>query len=135
MINNAADYHYRAYLETLLTNGSDAVTSHLTNAFWYNDTGDVGPCDPTAAVTDATNKGFIRRWDRIKQSREVEMVGRLHTDICNVPTHLLPGVRIQIKLTKAIREFYLMNKDKDSKVVFELLDAHLLVKRVRPPPN
>ena len=62
------------------------------------------------------------------------MVGRLHTNICNVPKHLLPGVRMQIKLTKARREFYLMSKDADSKVVFKLLDAKLLVKSVRPNP-
>jgi len=27
-------YQYRSYLETLLTYGSDAVASHLTNGFW-----------------------------------------------------------------------------------------------------
>jgi hypothetical protein len=67
-------------------------------------------------------------------SKEMEMVGRLHSDICNVPTHLLPGVGMQIKLTKAKREFYLMNKDADSKVVFRFLDVQLLVQRVRPNP-
>ena len=134
-ITHAADlYHYRAYFETLLTYGSDAVTSHLTNGFWYHDNGDMGPRDPTATVTDATNKGFITRWDRIKHNNEVEMVGRLHSDICNVPSHPLPGDRMQIKLTKTRREFYLMNKDADSEVVFKLLDAQLLVKRVRLNP-
>jgi hypothetical protein len=59
-VTHAADfYHYRAYLETLLTYGSDAVDSNLTNAFWYHDNGDMGPCEPTATSTDATNKGFI----------------------------------------------------------------------------
>ena len=62
------------------------------------------------------------------------MVGRLHTDICSVPTHLLPGVRMQIKLTKARREIYVHSKEADSKAVFKILDAHLLVKRVRPNP-
>ena len=57
---------------------------------------------------------------------------RLHTDICNVPTHLLPDVRMQIKLTKARRELYLLSKDADSIVVFTLLEAQLMAKRVRP---
>ncbi len=60
--------------------------------------------------------------------------GSLHSDICTVPTHLLSGVLVQIKLTKARREFLLMNKDADSKVVFMFLDAQLLVKRVGPNP-
>ena len=61
------------------------------------------------------------------------MMGRLHIDICKDPTHLLPGVRMQIKLTKARSELYL-SKEADSKVVFKLLDAQLFVKRVRPNP-
>jgi hypothetical protein len=64
----------------------------------------------------------------------VELYGRLHSDICNNPTHLLPGVNMQIKLTKAIRAFYLMTKDADSKMEFKFLDAQLLVNRVRPKP-
>jgi hypothetical protein len=35
-------------------------------------------------------------------------------------------------LTKAKLEFYLMNKDKDSKVIFKFLDAQLLVRRIEP---
>jgi len=32
-------YHYRSYLETILTYGSDAGASHLTKSFWYLDQG------------------------------------------------------------------------------------------------
>jgi hypothetical protein len=46
------------------------------------------------------------------------MVGRLHTDISNVLTRLLSGVRMQIKLTKAKFETYLLSKAEDSKIVF-----------------
>ena len=96
-------YNYRSFFESILTYGSDAKTSHLTNAFWYQDNGDLLPCDPTAA--DANNKGFITRWDRIKQSKEVQLYGRIHSDICNVPVYLIPSVRLQIRLTKARVEF------------------------------
>ena len=62
------------------------------------------------------------------------MVGRLHTEICNVATHLLPGVRMQIKLTKAKREIYVHSTAEDTTAVFKILDAQLLVKRVRTNP-
>jgi hypothetical protein len=53
-------YPYLAYLETLLTYGSDAANSHLTNAFRYLDEeGDVLAGDPTSA--DIKNKGFVKR--------------------------------------------------------------------------
>ena len=117
----------------LLSYGNDAAESHLTNAFLYRDTGDL-VCDPTAVVTASTNKDFLARCDRLNQSKEIEMVGRLYTDICNVPTHLLPGVRMQMKLTKARWKIYVLGKEADSKAIFKILEAQLLVKRVRPNP-
>jgi len=102
-----------------LTYCSDAAATHLTNAFWYLDDGDLLPYDPTAA--DAQNKVFITRWNKIKKSKEVPLYGRIHSAICNVPLHLIPGVRMQIRLTKAKPSFYLMNKDAETKTVFNTL--------------
>ena len=93
------------------------------------------PCDFTAAQTGTTNKGFIARWNRIIQSNEVQLYGRLHSDFCNVPQYLLPGVRLLIKLTKARPSFYLMNKTADSKTTFKFLDAQLIVKCIKAHPN
>jgi len=39
-------YQYRSYLETVMTYGSDAAATHLSNAYWYLDTGDMQPVDP-----------------------------------------------------------------------------------------
>ena len=51
-------YYYRAYLETLLIYGYEAAESHLTNAFWYRDTGDPVVCDRTETITAATNRAM-----------------------------------------------------------------------------
>ena len=91
-------YQYRSYLETFLTYGRDAATSHMTNGFWYLDSGYIQACDPTAA--EPTNTGFVVRWNRIKQGKEVQLIGRLYSDICNFVPYLLPAVKLQIKLTK-----------------------------------
>jgi hypothetical protein len=55
--------------------------------------------------------GFVRRWNLYKQSKEIQLSGRLHVDPCNGPRFLLPGVRMQVKLTKAKPSFYLMHID------------------------
>jgi hypothetical protein len=70
----------------------------------------------------------------MKESREIQMYGRIHSDICNVPLHLLSGIKIQIKLTKSRKAFYLMSNKADSKAVFKILEALLYVKRIRPNP-
>jgi hypothetical protein len=77
---------YRSYIETLLTFGRDVVSSHLTKAFLYLGNGDLLPCDPT--MSKSKNKGFIEIWNRIKLSKGVQLLDRLHRDILNVIPYL-----------------------------------------------
>ena len=127
-------YDFRYYLETLLTYGTDSAATHLTNT-WYRVIGDMLPCDPAAAnVTATTNRGFITRWDKHSASKELQVLVRLHSDLFNLPLVLLPGVSLQIRLTKALPAFYMMSKEDDSKTSFKFLDAQLLVKRVKYDP-
>ena len=74
--------------------------------------------------------GFIDFCNKIKQSKEVQLYGWLHCDICNVIPYLLPGIRLQIKFTKAKPAFYLMN----ATTKFQFLGAYLIVNRMRPNP-
>ena len=112
-------------METLLFYGADAAISYFTNSYWYKGVGDMMPCDPT-------NTGFIDRWNRQKQSKEIEMYGRIHSDICNVPKLLLPGIKLQIKFTKAKPSFYLMNPAAD----WLLLNSRRqTVRRIRANPR
>jgi hypothetical protein len=99
-------YHYRSYLETLLTYGSNAAVSLISNAYWYLDTGDMKPCDPTSeTLTSMTNRELITRWNKLRASKELQLFGWLHIDKSNVPLYLLPGVRLQIRQTKANSRF------------------------------
>jgi len=50
---------YRSYLESLMIYGSEAANSHLTNAYWYLDEGNVLAGDPTS--DNIKNKGFLKR--------------------------------------------------------------------------
>ena len=96
------NYNYRSYLETLLTYGSDVASTHLTNAYLYPDTGDMLTCNPTTATVTATNnRGFITSWDKHSASIELQLFGRLHSDLFNISLVLLPGVSLQIRFTKA----------------------------------
>ena len=124
---------YRSYLESLQTYGSDATNSHLTNTYWYLGKGDVLAGDPTS--TSIKNRGFVKRWERQKQSKVIELYDRLHADICDVSQFLLSGVRMQIRLTKAKDDFYLMNANAETKATFKFLEAELIVRRIRPSPK
>jgi len=132
-VTQSHKHNYCANLVTLLTYGTDAASSHPSNSYWYLDTGDIKPCDPTAEThISATNDGIIARWSRLSGSRHVHLFGRLHTDLCYVPLFQLPKVPLQIILTKALPSFYLMNKSADTITTFKFLDAYLMVRRVKP---
>ena len=110
-------YQYLSYLKIFINCGTDAAARHLSNAYWYLDTGDMQTNKHSAENLTATaNRGFLTRWKRFSTSREVQLFGRLHSDICNVPLVLLPVLRLQIILPKARPSFYLMNKSVDSKI-------------------
>jgi len=120
-----------------MTYGSDAASTHLSNAYWYLDTGDMHPVDPSAEnMTAMTNRespfvgtGLARVG---KYSYLVDNIVTYLT--CPVPLYLLPDVRLQIRLNKTRPSFYLMKKRVDSKTVFKFLDAQLRVRCVRPNP-
>jgi len=79
-------YNYRSYLETLLTYGTDAAATHLTNAHWYRDTGDMLPSDSTSTtITATTNRGFNTRWERLNASKELQLFRRLHSSSLQRP--------------------------------------------------
>jgi len=62
--------------------GIDGAVTFLSNAYWYLDTGDMQPSDPMAETLTATaNRGYISRWNRLGASRDVQLFGRLHSDI------------------------------------------------------
>jgi len=86
--------------------GTDAADPHLSYAYWNFDKGDMWPSDPSAEnLTAMTNRVFITRWNRFRASREIQLFRLLHSDICNVPLYFLPGVRLQIRLTKGRPSF------------------------------
>ena len=49
-----------------------------------------------------------------------------------MPTLLIPGVQIQVKLDRSKSEFHLLNTKNDAKAVFKFNDATLYVRHVKP---
>jgi len=128
-------YNDSSYLETVLTYDTEAAATHLTNSYSYRDTNDMLHCGPTAVTLTATiNRGFVNRWDKLSASKELQVFGRFHSDLFNVPLVLLSGVSLQLKLTKCLQAFYMMSKEADSKTTFKFLDSQLLVKSVKTDP-
>ena len=88
-VTTASDmYAYRAYIETLLSYGSDAKKSQLTGCLFRKDK--AGEFDKL----DATNPEMEWRKSFIHGSRSVDMIGRIHADLFFRDRYILNEVNV-----------------------------------------
>lgn len=123
---SAANYPYRAYIETLLNFGNDAKNSHLGTAGWYKDT--------SSQFDELTNAGFVKRKALATESKEIELYGNIFCDIFNFNKYLINGVQLKISLTRNSNNFALFS-DTDDAYKIEFLDAALVVRKMKIMPK
>ena len=90
-------YHYRSYLEDLLSYDPNAFKHQLQMQMWHFDKeGFLGD----HVVHGANhNEGLVKRTTYFEVGRSVVMVGRLHSDIFNQCQALIPYVEMKITLS------------------------------------
>lgn len=128
---NADNYPYRAYIEALLNYSEDTAKTHLTNAMFYLDT---YGANGSLSATDA-NSGFKKRAATLRNSKTVEIMGRIHVDLFNSSKLMLNNVSMRVKLNRASPEFYMFSKSNDVTGKIKILDATLFVKQVEINPT
>jgi hypothetical protein len=119
-------YTYRAYVETLLSYGDDAKSSHMQASLWYKDT--KGKMSDVADL----NTGLVARRKLTVASKEVDMMGKLHVDVFKQKQYLLNDVDLRIRLVRSKDAFCLMAPAGEGAVKLEVTDAYLLVRKVKP---
>ena len=131
-------YPYRAYIENLVSLGSDCKETQLTSALWYKDDSDKmdgHTCKRLDAAGDpvAGNSGLQMRGVYTKNSKVVQMVGRLHCDIFSQDRLLLNKVKIRIKLYRSRPSFCVMSGEDGVRV--KIHKAILYMRRVDISPT
>jgi len=123
VMQSSNTYPYRAYIETLLSFGPAAANSQLSACLWYKDT-----ASPFNSLENR-NSGYLKRKGLIATSAEVDMLGKLHLDMCFQQRFLLKGVELKLRLIRSKDTFCLMG-DRDFKVL--LKEMSLFCRKVRP---
>jgi hypothetical protein len=128
-------YAYRAYIETLLSYGSDAKSSQLTSALFYKDeAGKMDKPNPLAADDADKNSGLVKRQTFAATSSEIDMIGRIHSDIFFQERYMLNEVNVRIKLIRSNDAFCLMSTGATQfKVIVTF--ASLLIRKVKISPS
>lgn len=128
-------YPYRAYIEDLLSYGPAAKKSQLTAALFYKDDADkMDKPNPLAAAAADRNTGLVKRADFISLSKEIDMIGRLHTDIFFQSRYMLNEVNTRIKLTRSKDSFCLMAPGADAFKV-KITSVTMMVRKVKISSN
>ena len=112
-------YPFRAYVDTVLSYGSNAKNTQLTSQLWYKDT--TGHMN--AINADGDNTGLVERRRHISESRAVEMMGQLHLDLFLQDRFLLNGVSVKIRLVRSNDAFSLMAGCQNPDYNVQIVDA------------
>jgi hypothetical protein len=128
-------YAYRAYIETLLSYGVEAKSSQLTSALFYKDeAGKMDKPNPLAANEVDRNSGLVKRQTFGAESREIDMIGRIHSDIFFQDRYMLNEVNARIKLIRNNDAFCLMATGaRQFKVL--ITAASFLIRKVKISPS
>jgi hypothetical protein len=133
--DSSNNYPYRAYIEDLLSYGPAAKKSQLTAGLFYKDEpGKLDKPNPFAADAADKNSGLVKRAAFTNESKEVDLIGRIHADIFFQHRYILNELPIKIKLTRSTDEFCLMT-DGNEKYKVIILDAVIMLRKVKISPS
>jgi hypothetical protein len=133
--SSTSTYPYRAYIENLLSYGPAAKKSQLTAALFYKDDADkFDKANPIAATAADKNSGLVKRTEFITLSKEVDLIGRLHSDLFFQSRYMLNEVNTRIKLTRSKDSFCLMGPGADAFKV-KITSATMMIRKVKLSSN
>ncbi len=121
------NYAYRSYIETLLNYGNDASKTHLEMCGWIPDS--------KATNTIANLDGFKLRLVKTKNSKILEVVGKIHADMLNQPLLLLNNIDLRVNLSMHKPEFFLLTTDGANTSTLKIISASLSMNHVSVNPN
>ena len=125
LISDASNlYHYRALIETLLSYGKEAKESQLTMGLYYKDT--------AGSMNDINdgNAGLVARRRFTSDSRTVQLIGKIHSDMFFQSRYLLNGVDLKLKLHRNSDRLVLMATE-NSNFKLKIVNASFFVRKVK----
>ena len=122
------NYPYRAYIENLLSFGQDAKNSQLSALLWHRNTSE------HFDTRGATNLGYTKRKALAAESKEMDMMGKLHLDLFFQNRYLLNGVEVRLRLIRSNDLFCLHGNANQADNKVSLKEVTLFVRKVKPNP-
>lgn len=122
------NYQYRALFDIILNYGQDGL-KHLENNGFYLDSGDLTSFD------NKKNPSLKKRREVFAPGKKVALYGRVHGDIINQHKWLPNNMKIRFEFTKSKPEFYMFEKEEDSKSIIKIHQANLIMRQHKINPD
>jgi hypothetical protein len=126
---NLSNYGIAAYLNLLL-NATDVErkTSFKTQGFIPHT---VGKSDDLSG--NALTGGLLERYNAIKDSKKIHLIGPLFTGLTSQRKFLVPGLSLRIKLHLQKNSFFILENNVSPFYQFELTNATIKIKHIEIP--
>lgn len=125
LVSDASNlYHYRAMFETLLSYGDEARNSQLSMSLFNKDTANA------MDNYENDNTGLVARRALTAESKTVQLIGKIHSDLFFQNRYLLNGVDLKIKLIRNSNPFVLM-AEAASNYKLKICNASMFVRKVK----
>ncbi|MCP4473332.1 MAG: hypothetical protein GY821_01915 [Gammaproteobacteria bacterium] len=115
-------YAYRAYLETLLNYGSDAKTTQLQSCMYVKDT--------AGKMVDVDNHGYDVRGEYANESRHIELMGAIHSDIFNQDRLMLNRINVRLELHRNSNAFSLIGVANHGDCKIEVIKMSWFIRKI-----
>ena len=112
------NYHYGAYIETVLKYGSEAKASQLQSQLYYKDKGQMSSSDPSTG----DNSGLYNRSKYTKGGTVCTLEGRIFSSLHNIKRLLLNGLRITYRFYRNPDNLVLMSSEVGASYKVEIID-------------
>ncbi|XP_064635194.1 uncharacterized protein F54H12.2-like [Lineus longissimus] len=125
-------YHYRHYLECLLSYSSAQKLHQLKTNGYYQDEGGMNDHEDTIKDESSTNKGAVARYKWTRYSKSVETMGKIHSELFEQDKLLLNKMSLSIKMHRNDPSVFLMAKGVTNqyKLLIEKAVLYVNVKKV-----
>jgi hypothetical protein len=121
---------YRAYIQTLLNYGQEALSTQIQTQGWQIDDAD----SPDVSDPSGANTGLFIRAIWIASSNTLDLQGPLFHDLFSMDRFLLNQVDVKIKLYRTPANFSLLAENNSTEFKIDIQDIYFLAKKIRVNP-
>lgn len=121
---------YRAYIQTVLNYGQDALSTQMESQGWRMDDAD----SPAVTDTSKSNTGLYERSLLILRSNTIDLQGPIFHDLFSLNRYLLNQVDVNVKMYISPVNFALCAADATVDFKIDVEDIYILVKKIRVIP-